>query len=327
MKVSDFGERALVELARKICKRGPRVEIGIGDDAAAIDIDGRNCMVVTTDMLVHKKHFPPHTSAEQMGHKAVVANLSDLAAMGAMPFALVFSVGLPRNLDVSFVERMIRSMDVVARKYEAYVVGGDLSETDDIIIAGTAFGVAEKRRILTRAGARPGDSIAITGKLGSASAGLEILLKKLPSEGYGQLTKAQLEPIARVKEGILLSKSGRTTSAIDVTDGLAANLWQLSRESKVKLIVDRAKVPVHPLVEKFAARHGLDADDFVFFGGDDFELLFTVRAGGWKKIQLALRRVGTVATQIGHATRGRGVFIQAEGEMQALPDRGYEHFK
>lgn len=327
MRVSDVGERALVELARKICKRGPRVRVGIGDDAAAIDIDGRNCIVVTTDMLVGKKHFPPHTSAEQMGHKAVVVNLSDLAAMGAMPFALAFSVGLPRNLEVSFVERIVRSMDVVAKKYKAYVVGGDLSEADDIIIAGAAFGVAEKRRLLTRSGAKPGDLIAITGRLGSASAGLEILLKKLPGEGYGRLIKAQLEPIARVKEGILLAKSGCATSAIDVTDGLAANLWQLSRESKVKLIIDRARVPVHPLVEKFVARHGLDVDDFVFFGGEDFELLFTVRAVGWEKIQRSLKRVGTVVTQIGRAAKGRGVFIQAKGKMRALPDRGYEHFR
>lgn len=325
MKVSDVGERALVELARRTFKIGPRVKVGIGDDAAAIDIDGRY-LIVTTDMLVAGTHFPRGTTAEQMGHKAVIVNLSDLAAMGAEPLALIFSVGLPRELDVDFVKRMIRGMDLTARRYEAYVVGGDLDESDDITIAGAAFGLASKGQLLTRSGAEPGDVIAVTGELGAASAGLKILLDQLPLKGYEKLIKAQLEPIARVWEGMLLAKNG-ARAAIDITDGLAANLWQMSRMSKAKFIIDRDKVPIHPLVQKFAERHGFDVEDFAFFGGEDFELLFTVRRRGWKKVQLALERIGTTAAAIGYVTRGRGVYIQKHGVLEKLPDRGYEHFK
>jgi thiamine-monophosphate kinase len=326
MKLSDVGERALVELARRVFKQGPNVRVGIGDDAAAIDIDSM-CLVVTTDMLVASAHFPSGTTPEQMGRKAVAVNLSDLAAMGADPLGLVFSVALPRDLDVEFVERMVKSMNIMAREYGTYVVGGDLEEGDEIIISGAAFGLAHRRRLLRRSGARDGDLVAVTGRLGAASAGLKILLEKLPAEGYHALTKSQLVPVARLREGKNLALSGGVTAAIDVTDGLAANLWQLARESKVKIVIDRDRVPEHPLVRKFAAQHGFEVDDFVLFGGEDFELLFTARPQAWEKVQRALWRVGSKATAIGKVYKGHGVFIQVGGETKPLPDRGYEHFK
>lgn len=124
-----------------------------------------------------------------------------------------------------------------------------------------------------------------------------------------------------------MARSGFVTSAIDVTDGLAANLWQLARESKIKLIIERERLPEHPLVRRFVARYGFGIDDFVLFGGEDFELLFTVRPRGWEKVRRALKRMGTTATPIGHVVGGRGVFVQRYGKTRALPDRGYEHFK
>ena len=327
MKLFEIGEHKLIEIARGICRRGPHVRVGIGDDAAVIDLNRWRCLVVTTDLLVARTHFPPGTTSRQMGHKAVVANLSDLAAMGAKPLALVFSTGLPRGLEKGFVEDLIRSMDVVARKYGAYVVGGDLGEADDIVIAGAAFGFVDRRKILTRAGAKPGDLIGITGQLGAASAGLEILMEKIPCAGYERLVKAQLEPRARVGEGMLLARIDQVTSATDITDSLAANLWQLERESEVKLTVDHTKIPAHPLVEEFAVRRGRDVDDFVLYGGEDFELLFTVRPQGWERVRRALKCVGARAVQIGRVAKGRGVFIQRDGKTRPLPDRGYEHFK
>ena len=327
MNLSDVGERTLVELARKICKRGARVRVGIGDDAAVIDLDNRKCAVLTTDMLVASKHFPPGTSPEQMGRKAVVVNVSDLAAMGAEPLGLIFSVGLPRRLEVKFVERLVREMDAAAREYGTYVVGGDLDESEEIIISGAAFGVTHRRKFLTRSGARVGDLIAVTGRIGAAAAGLNLLLKRLPVESYHALVKAQLEPRARLQEGRALARSGFVTAAIDVTDGLAANIWHLAKESKVKIVVDRNNIPEHPLVRKFAVEHGFNVDDFVLFGGEDFELLFTVRPRGWKKVRLMLERIDTTATMIGCVTKGKGVFIKSNEQTKSLPNRGYEHFR
>jgi thiamine-monophosphate kinase len=326
MKLSDVGERALVELARRVFKQGPNVRVGIGDDAAAIDIDGM-CLIATTDMLVAGSHFPRGTTPEQMGRKAVAVNLSDLAAMGAEPLGLIFSVALPRELEVEFVERLVNGMNIAAREYGTYVVGGDLEESDEIIISGAAFGLAHRKRLLRRSGARKGDFVAVTGKLGAASSGLKLLQEKLPVDVYKALIKAQLKPPARLKEGIGLARSGVVTAAIDVTDGLAANLWQLARESRAKIVIDRDRVPEHPLVRKFAAQHGFDVDDFVLFGGEDFELLFTVRPRGWAKVRRALERVGTTVTIIGRVHKGNGVFIRVGKETRPLPDRGYEHFR
>jgi len=221
----------------------------------------------------------------------------------------------------------VKSMNIMAREYGTYVVGGDLEEGDEIIISGAAFGLAHRKKLLRRSGAREGDLVAVTGRLGAASAGLKLLLEKLPAEEYQALIKTQLVPPARLKEGRSLALSGVVTAAIYVTDGLAANLWQLARESKVKIVIDRDCVPEHPLVRKFAAQHGFNVDDFVLFGGEDFELLFTVRPRGWAKVRRALERVDTTVTPIGRVHRGSGVFIQVEKETRPLPDRGYEHFR
>lgn len=327
MKLSEVGERALVENARKIFRRGGRVRIGIGDDAAAIDIDEKRCLIVTTDMLVESIHFPPSTKPEQIGCKSVVVNLSDIAAMGAEPLGLVFSVALPRELEVQIANRIMKGMDSAAKEYGTYVVGGDLDESKEITIAGAAFGLADRDKLLKRSGAKEGDLVAVTGEFGAASAGLKILLEKLPKHGYEKLVEAQLEPKARVKEGRALARCGLVKAAIDVSDGLATNLWNLARESKVKLIVDRDWIPIHPLVKKLSQQHGFDIDEFTLFGGEDFELIFTVPPKAWDKVRFALRRLGTTATKIGLVARGRGVFMKEGKTIRLLEDRGYEHYR
>ncbi|MEW6222554.1 MAG: thiamine-phosphate kinase [Candidatus Hadarchaeota archaeon] len=326
MKLSQAGEKKLIEVARKVFRKGPRVRIGIGDDAAVLDLDGVG-LVATTDMLVLSTHFPPGATPEDMARKAVVTNLSDLAAMGAEPLGLLFSVALPRRRDMAFVKRMMLEMDSVAKEYGTYVVGGDLDENDEIIIAGVALGQVKKWKPLARAGAKAGDLVAVTGNIGSASAGLKILMGKLPRGRFKALVDAQLRPVARVREGLALAKSGAVTSAIDITDGLAANLWQLARESGVRIEIEREKIPEDPLVSRLCYQRGFRLDDFVLYGGEDFELLFTVRPGGWRKVSNAMRRLGTKATLIGRVSGGEGVFVFENWRKKQLPDRGYEHFR
>lgn len=324
--VSDVGEVPLIELARKICKLGSKVKLGPGDDAAVVETNGVY-LVVTTDMLVSRTHFPPGTKAEQMGHKAVVSNLSDLAAMGAEPLGLVFSIAFPRNTKIDFVRRLLRSLDKTSRDYGAYVVGGDLDESDDVIIAGTAFGVATDGKYITRSGAKPGDLVAVTGGLGAAAAGLKILMDGLPIKGFEQLIKAQLEPKARVKEGMLVAQSGEATSMIDITDGFAASLWLIAKESGVKIVVDGEKLPISELTRKFANKYNLGADDLALFGGDDLELIFTVRREGWERVEEKIKSIGSKVTLIGEVEKGKGVYIRRGEKIEKLPDRGYRHFQ
>jgi thiamine-monophosphate kinase len=278
-------------------------------------------------MLVSSTHFPPGIKPEQIGQKAVVVNLSDIAAMGAEPLGLVFSVALPRDLDIGFARRLMKGMNSTALKYKTYVVGGDLDEGKEITIAGTAFGLARRGEILKRSGAREGDVVMVTGEIGAASAGLKVLLKKLPVEENRKLVNAQLEPKARVKEGMALARSGWVKAAIDISDGLVSNLMQLARESKVKIMVDYDKIPVNALVKKFSERYRFDIDDFALFGGEDFELIFTVPPARLKNILRALKGVGTKATPIGEVAEGTGVFIRKGERVEPAIDRGYEHFR
>ncbi len=321
MKLSELGERKLVELIRKWWKGDGRLEVGVGDDAAVLRM-GEERLVLTTDVLFQHSHFPPGTSPEQMGWKAAVVNLSDLAAMGAEPLALLFSLALPSETDLRVFRRIMEGMERAARKYGAALAGGDLSENEEIAIAG--FAVGRGRRILRRGGAKVGDALAVTGKLGRAAAGLYILTHSLPVRSYRELVRALLEPEARIREGQILAAEG-ATSAIDLSDGLAANLWQLARESGVRMVLER--IPTHPLVERFAREGRLDATEFSLFGGEDYELLFTIPPDRVEEVRKKLRRVGRELSVIGRVERGRGVAREVGGRLLPVPDRGYEHFR
>lgn len=326
MKLKEVGERALLRMVRGICDKGPQIELGIGDDAAAINI-GDKYLVVSTDMLIGNVHFLPETPIERIGRKSVVVNLSDLAAMGANPLGLVFSIGAPRDIEYSFIKDLLESMNSIAREYDTYIVGGDLNESTEIIISGTAFGTTLKNQLLTRSGAREGDIICLTGDLGSAAAGLKIILDKLPRGENEGLLDAFHEPVARVKIGHLLAQSGVVTSTIDISDGLAANLWQISRMSEVKLIIDKEELPINPQVKKISDENNWNLDELTLFSGEDFELLFTVKREGWESLKENVNTGEVNITKIGEVSKGHGVYIKKNSRIEELPDRGYEHFR
>lgn len=325
MKLEDVGERALLALTREICDKGYPVQIGVGDDAASVEIE-EGSLVVTTDMLIGGIHFFSDASAEQIGKKAVVVNLSDLAAMGAKPLGLVYSIGAPGDMDVEFIPDILQAMNSTAREYGAYLIGGDLNEAKELIISGTALGTAKEDELLLRSGAKPGDVVAVTGELGASIAATKAVMSGVSLENKESLKRAFFEPVARVEEGRVLSESGKVNSAIDITDGLAANLWQISRMSGVKLIVDEDKFPINKAAREFAEEQAIDMDEIVLFGGEDFELIFTVRSEAWDDLSEKLLDLGTEATKIGVVEEGSGVFIERGEGPEMLSDRGYEHF-
>ncbi|MFN4133275.1 MAG: thiamine-phosphate kinase [Candidatus Hadarchaeales archaeon] len=322
MDLASVGERKVVQLARQIFKRRRWVELGIGDDSAVVKLKGKK-IVLTTDMFVEGVHFLPGTAPEHLAKKTVVATLSDLAAMGAKPLALLFSVALPRSTSFSFVRRMMQEMNRVALENSAPVVGGDVDESGKIVIAGVGVGEAGKH-IITRSGARPGDFVAVTGTLGRAAAGLKILKENLPRQKFLMLVKAHLEPESRVKEGMVLGSDAGVTAAIDVSDGLARNLHQLAEESGVKIVVEKEKIPVDPLVVEFSKEAMVPPEEFALYGGEDFELIFTFRRGA--AALRALEKFGTKVSVIGRVEAGRGVFLARGRKLRRLKPRGFEHF-
>lgn len=326
MKLKDVGERYLLDLARKICEKGPPVDVGIGDDGAVIEFD-EGPIVTTTDMIIEGIHFRREAPIHYLSSKAVVTNLSDLAAMGAEPLGLIFSIGAPSETEVEFISELLEGMNSAAREYGASVVGGDLNEAKQIIISGAAIGGTGGRDPLLRSGAENGDIIGLTGELGATAAAIDAMKENISLEGKNQLKEALFEPTARVGEGRVLSKSEQVTSAIDITDGLASNLWQISRMSEVGLVIEDEKLPISPSAQEYAEERGKNLDDFVFSGGEEFELLFTVRPEAWEDLETEIRELGTKISKIGKVNSKEGVFLKRGGEIEELPDRGYEHFK
>lgn len=324
MKVLDVGERRLIQMAKKIFNSRKWVEVGIGDDSAVLRV-GRKRIVLTTDMLIEGIHFLPGATPEHIARKSVVATLSDLAAMGANPLSLLFSVALPRGTGLSFVRRMMKEMNRVAMEYSAPVVGGDLSEGGRITIAGTGVGEVTKH-LLKRSGARPGDLVAVTGALGKASAGLMILRRNFPQSRFKGLVKAQLEPACRVREGRAIGGIEGVTAAIDISDGFAMNLSQLAEESGVKVVIEGEAIPADPLVLEFSEKYNLDPSEFILYGGEDFELIFTFQKKAEKKVVREFKRLGSRVTVVGRVAEGRGIFLRRDGKIERLPSRGFEHF-
>jgi thiamine-monophosphate kinase len=322
MRLGEIGEDAIVEFAKRVCVPDRRVELGAGDDAAVIRIGGER-IALTTDMLVAGVHFPTGTAAKDIGKKAVAVNLSDLAAVGAEPVAVLFSIALPRSFKTRFVRELIRAMNRASTRYGCLLVGGDVNESEVFTISGVAVGRC-KYSVLTRRGARAGDLVGVTGPLGAAAAGIDVLRSKRLREKFSKLVRAQLAPEARIREGLVLARTPGVTAAIDISDGLARNLWQLARESRVRVVVE--KIPVDAAVRRFCEMEKRNPESYALYGGEDYELLFTFRPAVLDRLKSSFSAIGSRFTVIGRVEKGLGVYVKRNGDIEPLPDRGFEHF-
>jgi thiamine-monophosphate kinase len=319
----ELGERKIIELFLKHLKPMPHMPVPFGDDVSAIPIRNGDLFVVKTDMLIGKTDVPPKMSLWQAARKAVVMNISDLAAKGVKPEALLVSVGIPRNLRKHDIEQIADGLNHGAREYDAYVLGGDTSEATDLIISCAAFGIGKKKRLMLRSGARPNDIVAVTGLFGNTAAGLKILLKKVstPSQLLRKtLTESVLLPHARLREGLALAQTGAVTASIDSSDGLAWSLHEISEASKVGFTIDR--LPIAEEAERFAKLHKLDPFELCLYGGEEYELVVTVKPRLWRKVckKVALIKIGYVAKE-------RDIVFKKGKKTIPIEARGWEHFK
>ncbi|MGC9515199.1 thiamine-phosphate kinase [Methanocrinis sp.] len=314
----DLGERGLVGRITEI------LEIGERDDCALAE-DGERYLVWTTDMLHRRADFPGIATPWQIGWMTVAVNLSDVAAMGAVPLGLLVAAGIPPQTEVSFVEEIFRGMKGCASRFGTRVLGGDIDSHDELTLVGTALGRVEKELVLRRMGAVPGDLLCTSGTLGSAGAGLRVALAaEEGGEGIGDpglraLTRRLLEPSPRVREGRALALSRSVTSMMDNSDGLALSLFDLSEASGVGFLVREDEIPVDPLVGRVAEDDD-DALDLALTAGGDFELVFTVRP---ERIDEA--RQACELTVIGEVLEERVMVIESDAEIRALEPRGYQH--
>jgi thiamine-monophosphate kinase len=254
-------------------------------------------------------------------------NISDFASKGVQPIAALVALGLPRGFTKTDVEAIGEGLDMGAREYGAYVVGGDTSEAQDLIISVMLYGVAEKETLMLRSGAKPGDVLAVTGLFGKQSAGLRLLLDncKAPEKLSKDLLDSVFMPKARLIEGLALGKSGVVSASMDSSDGLAWSLHELSRLSNVGFVLD--SVPVASEAADFGKLNGLDASELALYGGEEYELVLTIKSGKWETAKSAVEKAGGQLIRIGKATEDKQVLLSVKGKEQLIEPRGWEHFK
>lgn len=323
-----LGERKIIEIIQNHLDLMPKMPIPFGDDVSAYDIGNGNLAVLKTDMLVDQTDVPPQMSLWQAARKAVVMNISDFAAKGVKPLAILVSLGLPRRLNTKHnIKAIATGVNAAAREYGTYILGGDTNEASDLIISLSLFGTTKKNKVILRSGAKAEDILAVTGLFGKTSAGLKILLNnfKASQKIRRTLIDSVLMPHARLKEGLALSSTSAITASIDSSDGLAWSLNEIAKASKVGFLIN--KLPTAAEVEKFAKRNKLSSSELTLYGGEEYELVLTVKPRLWKKAQKAVENVGGQLLPIGKVTAQRCVLLEAKGKRHIVEARGWEHFR
>lgn len=321
-----MGELALIERIAARAHPRPGTPLGIGDDAALVDVGGR--AVLTHDLLVEDIHFRrADTGWEDLGHKALAVNLSDLAAMAAEPVAALVGLVLPPDAGPEVVDRLYAGMEALAGAHGVTIAGGDLSAGPVVMVAVTAVGrPAEGVEPLRRSGGRAGDMLCVTGALGAAAAGLLVLERPALGagvEGVAGLRDALLRPVPRVEEGLALGRRG-ARALMDLSDGLALDAWRMGRACGLRAVVDLEAVPVAPGAAAVARAAGRDAEVLAATGGDDYELLAAVPPAALARLRAAVAPLPL--TPVGRLEDGEpGALVLRDGAPLALERLGWEH--
>ena len=328
MKLSELGEFGLIDLLAKTVGTLPNNQllIGIGDDAAAWHGDA-SIQLATVDSLIQGVHFSLDTiSWEELGWKALAVNLSDIAAMGGLPKYALVSLALPDSTEVEEVIALYKGMIELAKQFEVAIVGGDTSSAPLVTISITILGStkSQDKHVLSRSAAKAGERVAVTGYLGAAAAGAEMLSKQLQfsPEATACLKEAFLRPYPRIAEGQLLVEQGVKT-AIDISDGLVSDLDHICKASQVSARIEVDRVPILPAVK---TNFGDRALELALSGGEDYELLFTGSAQVVDKVRTATSCPVTVIGEVVADKIGAVTLVDSKGNPFNLTKVGWEHF-
>ena len=322
-----LGERRIIEIVRSRLCLMPKMPVPFGDDVSACNLGNGKLAILKTDMLVDKTDVPPGMTLWQAARKAVIMNISDFAAKGVKPLALLVSLGLPKNLDDKDIWEIGDGLNAGAQEYGTYIIGGDTGEASDVIISISVFGTARKGKVMLRSGAKPGDVVAVTGCFGKTASGLRVLLNdlKVSKRIRRVLVESVLLPSARLNEGLALVQSGAVTASIDSSDGLSWSLYEIGRASNVGFLITR--VPMAKEVEEFAKLNKLNPFELALHGGEEYELVLTIKPKLLEKAKEAVEKVGGKLNPIGEVTTGEKILLRTNGKEHAVEPRGYEHFK
>jgi thiamine-monophosphate kinase len=327
-QISDIGESGLLQLLHRFCP----AEI-VGDDAAIVEVPAGKSLAVTTDVLVDGVHFSQQTTApEDVGWRAAAANLSDLAAMGAIPLGITVGLSLPANVPVSWVESLYQGLAACLQPYQTPILGGDVCRSPVTTVGITALGYVSPQRTIRRCLAQPEQAIVATGYHGCSRAGLELLLKpefgqNLATEAREMLILAHQRPKPRldVLEPLWRIIGDRSVAGMDSSDGLADAVVQLCRFSGTGAILERQSIPIAPALRQLVSPE--QALAWALYGGEDFELVLCLPPEAARTL---ISHLGEGAAIIGQVTAGNAVeIIDREGiEAKRLLTLagGFQHF-
>lgn len=305
----------LIEIIRKLLRTKSRIlKVGIGDDCLVL----RDGTAVTIDSFIEGIHFDlDYFDFRALGHRLMAGTLSDLAAMAARPLVSLVSLMLPPHVRVRQVEDFYAGARNLARKFDCPIAGGDTNAAP--VLAVTIAALGRVRRPALRSAVRPGDYIYLTGYPGLSETGRQALRWGWKRARFRAAVEKHLRPIPRIDEALRVKR--HVHGMIDTSDGISTDVNHLAEESRVRIVIDRGRLPVHEEVVKLALRIKTDPIRFLLGAGEDFELLFSSRAN------LPERLGDTPLFRIGHAESGRGVFLDEGRERIRLKPAGYEHFR
>lgn len=339
--VSEVGEFGLIARMRQVLGHDEPafgdVLSGIADDAAVYRVSEGRAHVLTTDTLIEGVHFDrTFMPLEHLGFKALSVNVSDVAAMNAQSLYATVTVGLPQSMSVEMVEQLYAGLKQACELYDMHVIGGDTVSSRQLVVSVTVVGEAGEEDIVYRKGAKEGDALCVTGDLGAAYAGLKVLLRereRLQEAGgegfrpdfdpYSYVIRRQLAPAARTEVIKDWAERGlRPHALIDISDGLSSEVHHICEASGTGARLFGAAIPVALETRQAADDFGEDVDVYALFGGEDYELLFTLPPD---QLDALDEKTFSVIGEITHS--GEGIRIESsEGEAIPLQPGGYDHF-
>jgi len=330
MEIREIGEFGLINRIRKsMASSDPGLIQGIGDDVAVVEI-GRKVLLVTTDILIEGIHFDRSwINPYRLGKKALTVNLSDIAAMGGTPRYFLISLGLPKNLPLSFISSFYRGLKEWAKQFHVDLIGGDTSLSQKIVINICLLGEGKKGRLLFRKGARIGNDLFVSGTLGDAALGLKILQKEGLQRRPRGLIGKHLSPCPRIELGQAITGHRLATAMIDVSDGLMIDTTHLLEESGVGARIWEDRIPLSRPYRKWIEAYSNDPYQIALTGGEDYELLFTASCQMEERIASLARSLKIPITRIGEILpKKEGLHIIRKDGREYSPTRlGFEHFR
>ncbi len=313
--------------SRSSAARAAGLRIGIGDDAAVLRPPRGREWVLSCDAFLENVHFlAPAHPPQAIGYKALARATSDLAAMGAVPRLFLLSLALPSNRTGEWLDDFLAGMARAARQFGQVLAGGDTAQNATVVVNITVLGEVAPGGAVTRSGARPGDLLYVTGRLGAAQLGLELVLRGMYRERrWRALLEPHLYPELRLSLGQWLARTRLASAMIDTSDGLSTDLRHLGEASGVGARVWVDRIPAAPVPPALRV-HGFDPLELALHGGEDYQLLFTAARRHRQAIPRQHR--GVAITPIGEITKARTIFlVSAKGRATPMAARGWEHFR